>query len=208
MIWSREVEGGSFATPERRAALEARIGELTNAVRDEVVRRYYRQDLAERLQRAFAPEPARRLCARQLSLAPAAAESPRRFAPRSPRSARPLRPEAARRGRSDSAIARAARTRRRARNSRQARSCAASARAISRREALILPTLINHPWLLHDHLEEVAALELAHAEATSSAPPSSPPSPGPSPFSRAHRTSRENAGRPRGARINPDTSKG
>ncbi len=28
MLWSREIEGGSFATPERRAALEARIGEL------------------------------------------------------------------------------------------------------------------------------------------------------------------------------------
>src|SRR5581483_4173092 len=35
----------------------------------------------------------------------------------------------------------------------------------SRREALILQCLINHPWLLHDHLEEVAALELAHPEA-------------------------------------------
>jgi DNA primase len=37
--------------------------------------------------------------------------------------------------------------------------------AISRREALILLCLINHPWLLDDHLEEVAALELAHPEA-------------------------------------------
>jgi DNA primase len=36
---------------------------------------------------------------------------------------------------------------------------------LSRREALILQSLINHPWLLHDHLEEVAALELAHPEA-------------------------------------------
>ena len=34
----------------------------------------------------------------------------------------------------------------------------------SRREALILQCLIHHPWLLHDHLEEVAALELAHLE--------------------------------------------
>src|SRR5690349_12737391 len=59
MIWSREIEGGNFATPERRAALEARINELAGAVRDEVVRRYYRQDLAERLQRAFAPEGGR-----------------------------------------------------------------------------------------------------------------------------------------------------
>src|SRR4030088_3447305 len=59
ILWSREVEGGSFATPERRAALEARIGELSGGIGDEVVRRYYRQDLAERLQRTFAPEVAR-----------------------------------------------------------------------------------------------------------------------------------------------------
>ncbi|MGB3503841.1 MAG: DNA primase, partial [Xanthobacteraceae bacterium] len=55
IIWSREVAGGNFETPERRAALEARIGELTNGIRNEVVRRYYRQDLAERLRLAFAP---------------------------------------------------------------------------------------------------------------------------------------------------------
>src|SRR5688572_18438693 len=35
MLWSREIEGGSFATPERRAALEARINELANGIRDE-----------------------------------------------------------------------------------------------------------------------------------------------------------------------------
>src|SRR5438270_2345314 len=59
VIWSREIEGGTFATPERRAALEARIGELSNGVRDETVRRYYRQDLNERLQPTFAPVPTR-----------------------------------------------------------------------------------------------------------------------------------------------------
>src|SRR6201996_6472939 len=59
VLWSREIEGGSFATPERRAGLEARIGELANTIHDEVVRRYYRQDLAQRLQNTFAPEPAR-----------------------------------------------------------------------------------------------------------------------------------------------------
>jgi DNA primase len=37
--------------------------------------------------------------------------------------------------------------------------------ALSRREALILQCLINHPWLLHDHLEEAAALEMAHPDA-------------------------------------------
>src|SRR6516165_6309907 len=59
LLWAREVEGGSFATPERRAALEARIGELANGIRDEVVRRYYKQDFDKRLQLAFAPETQR-----------------------------------------------------------------------------------------------------------------------------------------------------
>jgi DNA primase len=33
------------------------------------------------------------------------------------------------------------------------------------REALILQAALNHPWLLHDHLEELASLEFRHAEA-------------------------------------------
>src|SRR5215475_6256744 len=59
VVWSREIEAGNFATPERRAALEARIGELANSIRDEVIRRYYRQDFGERLARAFGPESPR-----------------------------------------------------------------------------------------------------------------------------------------------------
>ena len=37
--------------------------------------------------------------------------------------------------------------------------------AVPRREALILQAALNHPWLLHDHLEELASLEFRHAEA-------------------------------------------
>ena len=36
--------------------------------------------------------------------------------------------------------------------------------AIPRREALILQAVLNHPWLLHDHLEELAAAEFRHAD--------------------------------------------
>ena len=168
MLWSREIEGGSFVTPERRAALEARIGELSNGIRDEVVRRYYRQDLAERLQRTFAPEGGRGGYGRG-NFRNGRAESPRAFAPRSgfgqgqagrfaPRGGRgpgtgtspaiasgPY--QAASPQLATSPIMRGQRS------------------AMSRREALILQSLINHPWLLHDHLEEVAALELAHPEA-------------------------------------------
>ncbi|RZN31183.1 DNA primase [Bradyrhizobium sp. Leo121] len=159
VLWSREIEGGNFATPERRAALEARIGELTNAVRDEVVRRYYRQDFAERLQRNFAPAAARSGYGRGPFRSAKGGESSRRFAPRAPGGSRfgpPAGPaqgllpgpyQAASPQLASSPIMHGQRS------------------ALSRREALILQTLINHPWLLHDHLEEVAALELAHPEA-------------------------------------------
>jgi DNA primase len=33
------------------------------------------------------------------------------------------------------------------------------------REALILQAVLNHPWLLHEHLEELAQLEFRHADA-------------------------------------------
>ena len=56
VLWSRESEAGPFDTPERRAALEARIAEVTAAIADESVRRYYRQDFSGRLRQMFAPQ--------------------------------------------------------------------------------------------------------------------------------------------------------
>jgi DNA primase len=171
LIWSREIEGGSYATPERRAALEARIGELSGGIRDEVVRRYYRQDLAERLQRTFAPEGGRGGYAKGNYRGAAGnfgGESGRRFAARgsfTPGAAGRFEP----RGRAQASAG--------SQTINRGPYQAASAQlatspimrgqrsAMSRREALILQSLINHPWLLHDHLEEVAALELAHPEA-------------------------------------------
>ena len=170
MLWSREIEGGSFATPERRAALEARINELANGIRDEVLRRYYRQDLLDRLHRMFAPDAGRGGYARGNFRGGGGSESGRGFAPRNgfsqgqagrfaPRGGRgpgagaapvisPGPYQAASPQLATSPIMRGQRS------------------AMSRREALILQSLINHPWLLHDHLEEVAMLELAHPEAT------------------------------------------
>lgn len=166
MIWSRELEGGNFSTPERRAALEARIKELSNGIRDEVVRRYYRDDFAERLRRTFAPEGGRGGFAGRGNFGQGGG---RPFQPRGGGQANrfggqgfgnqgrrgapgpvfiPSGPyQAASPQLATSPIMRGQRS------------------AISRREALILQCLINHPWLLHDHLEEVAALELAHPEA-------------------------------------------
>ncbi len=168
VIWSREVMGGNFATPERRAALEARIGELTNGIRNEVVRRCYRQDLAERLRLAFAPagfgggrggyggggrgfgreSGGARAGGFSLSGAARAGGQGRRpqgngIAPGLGRGPYQVAsPHLA-----NSPIMRGQRS------------------ALSRREALILQCLLNHPWLLHDRLEQVAALEFAHPDA-------------------------------------------
>ena len=169
VIWSREVAGGNFATPERRAALEARIGELTNGIRNEVVRRYYRQDLADRLRQAFAPASYGGAGYRGGARGGFGGESGRRpgpgggFSPGAgarggPRGARPQgNGGASGLGRgpyqvasphlANSPIMRGQRS------------------ALSRREALILHALLNHPWLLHDHLEQVMMLDLAHPEA-------------------------------------------
>lgn len=164
MIWSREIEGGSFATPERRAALEARINELANAVRDEVVRRYYRQDLAERLQRTFAPEPAR---GGGYGRGGFRAESGRRFPPRDGFARTGAGARGVFRPGGPAAGASLPRGPYQAVSPQLANSpiMRGQRSVLSRREALILKTLINHPWLLHDHLEEVAALELAHPDA-------------------------------------------
>jgi DNA primase len=173
VIWSREIEGGSFATPERRAALEARIGELSNGIRDEVVRRYYRQDLVERLQQTFAPQGGGygRGNYRGGNFAGKFGnESGRRFTPRNAQgnfqsggrfASQPGR------GRNAPASQSLAPGPYQATSPQLALSpiMRGQRSAISRREALILQTLINHPWLLHDHLEESAALELAHPEA-------------------------------------------
>jgi DNA primase len=176
MIWSREMEAGTFATPERRAALEARVQELTNGIRDEKVRRYYRQDLEVRLQRTFAPEGGRGSYGRGNYRGPSGpfgGESGRRFAPRgsfTPGAAGRFEPRSGSfggRGQGSGGSQTINRQPYQVASPQLATSpiMRGQRSAISRREALILQSLTNHPWLLHDHLEEVAALELAHPEA-------------------------------------------
>src|SRR5690242_3423252 len=148
VLWSRETEGASFDTPERRAALEARMNELAASILDESVRRYYRQDFTDKVRAFFAPPP----------------RAPGEFTPRgrSQRSA-PRQwssgPRLVPGGRQHNPYAVVS------------QQMAASPlylghrTAIPRREALILQATLNHPWLLHDHLEELASLEFRHAEA-------------------------------------------
>jgi len=55
MIWNREVQGASFDTPESRAALEARLRQVTAVIANEDLRRHYQQEMRDRLNAFFRP---------------------------------------------------------------------------------------------------------------------------------------------------------
>jgi DNA primase len=160
MLWTRETEGHSFDTPERRAALDARINEVTNGIADESVRKYYRQDFQERLRQFFAPAQSQRGNFQRGQ----AGQNWRENAgggqkPGGKFGAKNFgnnRPEVGSRNTpyvvvsqqlASSSLHRGFRT------------------SVPLREALILQAAINHPWLLHDHLEELSQLEFRHADA-------------------------------------------
>jgi DNA primase len=145
VLWARESEAGPFETPERRAALEARVAEVTAAIGDEAVRRYYREDFSVRLRRLFAPAD---IATRRRAWSETGPRRGGRGQPRPPAS-RFLGDEryvAASPQLAASPVHRGHRA------------------AIPRREALILQAALNHPWLLHDRLEEFAEAEFRHAD--------------------------------------------
>ena len=155
MLWARETEGHTFDTPERRAALEARVNEVTGAIADDSVRKYYRQDFNARLAQFFAPAQAAR---GNFQRGQGQGGQPWRERGNSnwqPRNG-PQRPATGGKNTpyvvvsqqfASSPLSRGYRT------------------AVPRREALILQAALNYPWLLHDHLEEFASLEFRHADA-------------------------------------------
>ncbi|HEV7873312.1 MAG TPA: DNA primase [Enterovirga sp.] len=49
MLWARETEAGPADTPERRAAFAARLREAVATIRDENLRRFYRDEIETRL---------------------------------------------------------------------------------------------------------------------------------------------------------------
>ena len=144
ILWQRETEAGGFDTPERRAGLDQRIAEVTNVITDPSVRKYYRQDLDERVRALFAPAPR------------PANENRRGWEGRSGgkdswkgrgRSPFPRNIPAVPSPRlAASSLVRGMRS------------------ALPPREALILLALVNHPWLLDTHAEELAELEFRHAD--------------------------------------------
>jgi DNA primase len=161
MLWTRETEGHSFDTPERRAALEARIGGVTSAIADDSVRKYYRQDFNDRLRQFFAPAQSARGNFLQRGGPQEAWRNnaaggqpggkgnwPQKFGTKRPEVGSHNTPYVVvSQQMTASPVHRGART------------------AVPLREALILQAALNYPWLLHDHLEELASLEFRYPDA-------------------------------------------
>ena len=151
MLWMRETEISPLDTPERSAALEARIGEIIGDIGNETVRQYYRQDFEARVRALFAPA----------SATPFSRD--KRFDRRNPQGRDFNRGDWKRGGRAQ--FRSAIRSRRHRRGLARARSSAAHKSAMPSREALILLAVIEHPWLLETHAEEFAELEFVHPDA-------------------------------------------
>lgn len=60
LLWTRETEAGVFDTPERRAALEARLRDIAKSIGDESVRRHYVQAFQDRVAAFFPAADQRR----------------------------------------------------------------------------------------------------------------------------------------------------
>jgi DNA primase len=155
MLWARETESASFDTPERRAALEAKVNEVVRGIGDESVRKYYAQDFSARLRQLLSPAFER-------------TERPRS----APGQGRPGGFSGGFRGRPRGAGG-WARDRFQVREALPQPSQRLSGSPIVRgfrsalppREALILMAVVNHPWLLEHHAEEFAALEFLNPDA-------------------------------------------
>ena len=158
MLWARETEGHTFDTPERRAALEARINEVTAGIADDSVRKYYRQDFSARLAQFFAPAQGapRGNFQRGPGQGQNYGQNWRERGNWQPRNGAPQRPATGGKNTPYVVVSQQLASSPLHRGHRV---------SVPTREALILQAALNYPWLLHDHLEEFASLEFRHADA-------------------------------------------
>jgi DNA primase len=143
MVWLRETQG-PLATPEQKAAVERRLGELARQIADDTLARYYAAEFRQRLAALLGQgSPARgpREAGRGAS-----GGFRRGGLPPPPRGGRDIAP-AVSASLAGSALFRPAST------------------GLSPREALILLVLLNQPALLEAYAETLAELELGGREA-------------------------------------------
>ena len=164
MLWTRETEAASFDTPERRAAFEAKVHEVVRSIGDESVRKYYAQDFSARLRQLMAPK----------------FDQGRNERPRGApgQGGGQFGGQYGGQGRSGNVrdFSRGANPWQRGQSNARPQTSLPSSRlnaspivrgfrtALPPREALILVTVVNHPWLLEHHAEEFSELEFLNPD--------------------------------------------
>jgi DNA primase len=149
VLWEREAQDQDLSTPEHRAAFEARLKGMVAKIADASVRTHYESELRETLwalNRTVVREIAR-------------GQGPRKGAGGAGRRNN-IAPdwrvrERARLGQSAQIVPQ--------RRSNASPELAAQAEHAPAREALVIKTLLNHPWLIDEHSEEIAAMTMASA---------------------------------------------
>jgi DNA primase len=166
VLFEREWALGDWSTPERRAGLEQQLRSLVSRIEDEAVRNHYRRDLARRLDERWGSGNQSRSEGR-----PAGAWDGNRG------QGRPMGGNGAS-WRSGTGFNQGRRGGFQQKGFRQGQGgmferanpslalkksamVAGDASAPPYREALLMRTLLNHPWLLEEYSEAVAALPLA-----------------------------------------------
>jgi len=146
VLWKREWQAGEWITPERRAALEARLREMILKIPDQPIRNHYGQVFKDRLWQAWrqqrAPTPGRQ-SAKQDQLDwrnPKTAPNPRYHNDKSKNKHRQS-------VRTDGL--------------KQSLLVSGGEGSIPYREALLVRTLLHHPWLAEDFAEDIAEISFS-----------------------------------------------
>jgi DNA primase len=159
VLLQREMETGPLDTPERRAGLEQRLNKVLQAIPDETLRRYYREDIFARLG-VIVRGPGRQKGAYQNSnvsgYRPGYQQNRQQGRPIGSMGTRfrPGTPQTGFLGIKTIASPGLTRT----------TAFALNTNALPAREAQILLTLINHPVLLDRYVEHLAELDIPNRE--------------------------------------------
>ncbi|MCL6707079.1 DNA primase [Pseudomonas sp. R2.Fl] len=149
MIWMRETGQGGFDTPEKRAELEARLKQIVATIGDESVRRHYSQDMRERLNGLFRPSGG------------FSSEGRGRFergnGPRGRGGNAAPRPSTVGGAAVETGTAGSAKLN-------QLLKASSSMRAPQLRDSVLALTIVNHPQLLQEEYDDVAAIEFDHRD--------------------------------------------
>jgi DNA primase len=140
VLWARATEAGPLDTPERRAGLAKTLREMVAGIRDETVRRFYRDEIEERL-RGMSPRASAQRAPYQPGARPGGFQ-------RRPRPGDP--PPSPRLTAGPSA---------------QLARSTGFAGSGSSREAMIVASLLAHPELLGLGAEDLAELDLEDSDA-------------------------------------------